>query len=119
MMRNKLLLILGFVLFTSNVKAQIINFVPYEYQADIKVYFTNYKYDADVIVCKTNFKYKAESKPGYWYMGRRNDGDNRYSSDRLNVYVVRYKYQSDYSVYISTFTWEIKLTDKYINEVTN
>jgi len=117
MMRNKLLLILGFVLFTSNVKAQIINFVKYEYQADIKVYFTNYKYEADIIVCKTNFKYKAESKPGHWYMGRRNDGDNKYSSDRLNVYVVRYKYQSDYSVYISTFTWEIKLTDKYINEV--
>ena len=117
LVRNKLLLILGLILFISNVKAQVINFVPYEYQADIKVYFTNCMYDADIVVCKTNFKSKAKSKPGYWYLKRKNNGDNRYSSDRLNVYVVRYKYQSDYSVYISTFTWEIKLTDKYINEV--
>ena len=113
---KRLLLILGLVLFTSNVKAQVINFVKYEYQADVKVYFVNYKYEADVVVCKTNHKYEAQSKPGYWYMGRENDGDNRYASDRLNVYVVKYKYQSDYKIYISTNGWEIKLTDKYVNE---
>lgn len=114
---KQLLLILGLILFTNKAKAQVINFVKYEYQADIKVYFTSYKYEADVIVCKTYFKSKA--KPGHWYLKRRNNGDNRYSSDRLNVYVVRYKYQSDYSVYIGMFTWEIKLTDKYIDEITN
>ena len=115
---KRLLLILGLVAFTSNVSGQVINFVEHEYQADINVYFTSYKYDADVVVYKTNHKYEAQSKPGYWYMGRGNDGDNRYSSDRLNVYVVKYRYQSDYKVYIGEYKYEIKLTDKYINEVT-
>ena len=116
---RKLLLILGLILFTSNVKAQVINWVEYEYQADIKVFFVKYKYESDIIVCKTDYKYKTD-KPGYWWWEGDNvgEGDRVYSSNRLNVYVVKYKYQSDYNVYISTHGWEIKLTDKYINEVT-
>lgn len=118
---RKLLLILGLILFINNAKAQVINYVKYEYQADIKVFFTQYKYDADVIVCKTKHKYEAESKPGYWWWeGDRMDvGSRVYSSKRVNVYVVRYKYQADYNVYLSTHGYEIKLTDKYINEVWN
>ena len=116
MVRNKLLLILGFVLFTSNVKAQVINYVKYEWQADIKVYFVNYEYESDITVFRTNFKYKA-SKPGYWWWDDKGENGDEYSSDKLNVWVCKYKYQSDYSVYISTFPWEIILTDRYINEV--
>ena len=115
---KKLLLILGLILFTSNVKAQVINWVTYEYQADIKVFFTQYKYDADIIACKTKYKHQA-NKPGYWWWeGDRMDvGSRVYSSHMVNVFQVKYKYQADYVVYLSSHGYEIKLTDKYINEV--
>ena len=47
------------VLFVSNAKAQVINWVDNTYNADITVYFTNYKHEADVIVYKTEYKYEA------------------------------------------------------------
>ena len=113
---KRLLLILGLVLFISNAKAQSINWVAYEYQADIKVCYVQYKYEADIIVCKAKYKYQSD-KPGYWWWS--DDGGRDYSSNRLNVYVVKYKYQADYKVYLTTYEYEVKLTDKYINEVTN
>ena len=51
-MKKILLLLLG-ILFTLNVKGQVIQFVQYSYQADIKVNFVDYKYQADIVVTGT------------------------------------------------------------------
>ena len=116
---RKLLLILGLLLSISKANGQVINWVNHEYQADIKVYFCQYKYEADVIIFKAKYKYQT-NKQGYWWWEGDNDGGGRdYSSNRLNVCRVKYKYQADYVVYLTTHEWEIKLTDKYINEVYN
>jgi hypothetical protein len=117
---KKLLLILGLLLSISKANGQVINWVNYEYQADIKVYFTQYKYDADIIACKAKYKYQTD-KPGYWWWeGDRMDVGNRvYSSHIVNVFQVKYKYQADYVVYLSSHGYEIKLTEQYINEVYN
>jgi len=37
--------------------------------------------------------------------------------ERVTILQVKYKYQADYVVYLTTNEWEIKLTDKYITEV--
>ena len=115
---KRLLLILGLILFTSNVKAQVINYVKYEWQADIKVYFVKYEYEADITVFRTNHKYKA-SKPGCWWWDDKGENGDEYSSDKLNVWVCKYKYQSDYNVYVGKYEYQIKLTEQYINEITN
>ena len=118
---KKLLLILGLLLSISKANGQVINWVNYEYQADIKVYFCQYKYEADIIIFKAKYKYQSD-KQGYWWWEGDNDGNDggrNYSSNRLNVYRVKYKYQADYIVYLTTHEYEVKLTDKYINEIYN
>lgn len=111
----KKLILLGLILFTINVNGQVINLVQYESQADIKVYLTNTNYTANIIVYKTTQKYEAQGKLGYWYWGNR--GGDRLSKSSLNVFIVKYRYQADYSVYVTNKRHEVKLTNKYINEV--
>jgi len=113
---KKLLLILGLILFTSNVKAQVINWVEHEWQADITVHLVRYKWEADLIICKTNQKYKT-NKPGIWWWDENGENGRDYSSNRLNVCRVEHKWQADYTVYLSTHEYEIKLTDEYLNEI--
>lgn len=101
------------VLFVSNAKAQMINWVDNDYNADITVYLTSYKYEADVIVYKTSYKYEAKMKPGYWWWDENLSGG--YSHDKINVKTVKYKYQADLIVYMSTYKHEVKLSRKYLN----
>lgn len=107
--------IIGLTLLCSKAQAQVINWVDQPWKADINVYFTNYKYEADIIIFKTNHKWDAKEKPGYWYW-REDDGEE-YDSDRVNIFPVEHKWQADYVVYLTTYAHEIKLTDKYINEI--
>lgn len=105
------------LLFVVNVsKAQVINWVEHEWQADIKVYLTDYKWSSDIVVYHTQNKYEAKSKLGWWYWD--NGGRYDYSSDKLNVYVVRFPFQADYKVYVGENKWDVRVTDKYVNEVT-
>ena len=115
---RKLLLILGLLLSISKANGQVINWVAYEHQSDIKVYFAQYKYEADVIICKAKYKYQAD-KPGYWWWDEKGTEGREYDMNRVNVIQVKYKWQADYVVYLTTHEWEIKLTDKYINEIIN
>ena len=101
------------VLFVSNAKAQVINWVDNTYNADITVYFTNYKYEADVIVYKTTLKYEAKQKPGYWWWDENLSGGTEYN--KLNIKTVKYKYQADLIVYVTTYKHEIKLSRKYLD----
>lgn len=106
--------ILGVLLFTLTANAQVINRVDARWKADINVMFTN-KLNADIIVYRTDSKHEAQTKPGYWWW----DGDEMnggYSSNKLNVYVVEYRYQADYTVYITDKKYEVRVTNKYINE---
>ncbi len=109
----KLLIITCLVLFNYNAKAQVVNWVDNNYNADITVYFTNYKYEADVIVYKTPLKYEAKMKPGYWWWDENLSGGHKYQI--LNIKSVNYKYQADMIVYISSFKHEIKLSREYLN----
>jgi hypothetical protein len=113
---KKLLLLLG-ILFTLNVKGQVIQFVQYSYQADIKVNFVDYKYQADIVVSKVDNKYQT-NKPGYWYFiysSLSNSG--YYSNSTLKVYVVPYNYQADFNVYVSNSDWDVRVTDEYLNAI--
>jgi len=110
-------LIIGLLLLFNTAKAQVINWVAYEHQADIKVYFAQYKYEADVIIYKAKHKYQAKAKPGYWWWSDNGDEGREYDMERVNIIQVKYKHQADYVVYLTTNEWEIKLTDKYITEV--
>ena len=101
------------VLFISNAKAQVVNWVDNEYNADVTVYFTQYKYEADVIVYKTNYKYEAKMKPGYWWWDENLSGGHEYQM--LNIKNVKYKYQADIIVYLTTYKSEIKLNQEYLN----
>jgi len=112
------------LLFVVNVsKAQVIKWVEHEWQADIKVYLTDYKWSSDLVVYHTPYKHEAKQNKGWWYWG---DGGNMimprgeydYSSDKLNVYVVAFPFQADYKVYITENKWDVRVTDKYVNEVT-
>jgi len=109
----KKLIIMCLVLFVSNAKAQVINWVDNTYNADITVYFTNYKYEADVIVYKTEYKYEAKMKPGYWWWDENLSGGTEYN--KLNIKTVKYKYQADLVVYLTTYKHEIKLNQEYLN----
>ena len=44
-------LIIALVLVTSGLKAQVINWVNYAHQADVKVFFVEHKWQADIVVC--------------------------------------------------------------------
>ena len=118
-MKKILLLLLG-ILFTLNVKGQVIQFVQYSYQADIKVNFVDYKYQADIVVVKVDNKYQT-NKPGYWYFiysslsNYSNSG--YYSNSTLKVYVVPYNYLADFNVYVSNSDWDVRVTDEYLNAI--
>jgi hypothetical protein len=109
----KKLIIMCLVLFVSNAKAQVINWVDNTYNADITVYFTSYKYEADVIVYKTTLKYEAKQKPGYWWWDE--NLSSNYEYKQLNIKTVKYKYQADLIVYVTTYKHEIKLSRKYLD----
>jgi len=104
------------LLFIGKANGQVINWVAYEHQADIKVFFTQYKYDADVIICKAEHKYQAD-KPGIWWWDEDGETGREYDMNRVNIIQVKYKYQADYVVYLTSHQYEIRLTDKYITEV--
>jgi len=113
---KKLLLILS-ILFTLNVKGQVIQFVQQPSQTDIKVKFVDYKYQADVVVMKVDNKYQA-SKPGHWYFKYSSfSNSGYYSNSTLKVRIVRYHYEADFHVYVTENRWEIKLTDEYLNAI--
>ena len=61
-----LILFLGLYL-TSN--AQIIRFVDYKYQSDVKIFFVKHKYQADGIVYMTPYKFQARNMMCFWYDG--------------------------------------------------
>ena len=103
------------VLFISNAKAQVVNWVDNDYNADIKVYLTDYRYEADVVVFKTNYKYDAKVKPGQWWWEENPDG--RYEYNKINVREVKYKYQADFIVYFTNYKSEIKLSQEYLNVI--
>jgi len=113
----KKLIIMCLVLFVSNAKAQVINWVDNTYNADITVYFTNYKYEAEVIVYKTNYKYEAKMKPGYWWWDENLSEGTEYN--KLNIKSVKHKYQADLVVYLTTYKHEIKLSKEYLNLISN
>ena len=115
-MVNKLLII-GLLMLSNTGRAQVINWVRYEHQADIKVYFTGMKYEADVVVIQAQYKHQAKAKPGYWYWEERGVMGREYDSDRVNIFQVQYKWQADYVVFIGEYEHEIKVTTKYVNEV--
>ena len=111
----KLLSTLGLLLFTLTSNAQVINYVDASWKADINVMFTSKQY-ADIIVYKAKYKYETNNQIGYWWVSGE-DNNGRYSSDKLNVYVVENRYQADYTVYITDKKYEVSITDKYRREV--
>ena len=111
----KLLSTLGLLLFTLTSNAQVINYVDASWKADINVMFTSKQY-ADIIVYKAKYQHETNNQVGYWWVSE-GDNDGGYSSNKLNVYVVENKYQADYTVYITDKKYEVRVTNKYINEI--
>ena len=112
---NKFISILVLSVLAIGAKAQVVNWVENDYNADLKIYFTNYKYEADVIAFKTPYKYEAQMKPGYWWWDE--NLSNSYVYQKMNIKSIKYKYQADFIVYITTFKHEIKLSKEYINVI--
>jgi hypothetical protein len=113
---RKLLFILGLSLFTSMVNAQVINWVEHEWQADITVQIVRYEWEADVTICKTKNKNRT-TKPGVWWWDEDGELGRDYSSNRLNVCRVKYGWQADYKVYLTTYEYKVKVTNDYLNEI--
>ena len=104
-------IVIGLLLLCSKLQAQVINFVDYAHQADLKVYFVEYKHEADIVVYYVD--YKSETlQPGIWWQG------DRYDSDRIDVWVSRYKHEADVRVFVGEYKHEVRVNDKYLQLVT-
>lgn len=113
---RKLLFTLGLSLFTLATNAQVINWVEHEWQADITVQIVKYEWEADVTICRTKSKSRA-TKPGIWWWDEDGEMGRNNSSDRLSVCRVSYGWQADYKVYLTTYEYNVKVTDEYLEEI--
>ncbi len=113
---HRLLFIFGLSLFALTSNAQVINWVEHEWQADITVQIVKYEWEADVTICRTKSKNRA-TKPGIWWWDRDGEMGRDNSSDRLSVCRVSYGWQADYKVYLTTYEYNVKVTDEYLEEI--
>ena len=90
---------------TSN--AQVVKFVNYKYQSDVKVYLTDYSYQADATVFVTSYRYQAKDKLGYWFVSSSN-------YEAVKIYITKYKYEADVIIHISEWKYKVKYNGSYI-----
>ena len=90
--------------------AQVVKFVNYKYQSDVKVYLTDYSYQADATVFVTPYRYQAKDKLGYWFVSSSNYG-------AVKVYITKHKYEADVLVYISEWKYKVKYNGSYIKNL--
>ena len=95
---KKLLLILGLILFTSNVEAQIVSYVKYKHEADYIVYEVDYKWQSDIAYVQTENRYEA--KNGVWYVSDRKEG--------IKLYKAKYRHEADLLVFRVGYRHDIK-----------
>ena len=108
-------LIIVLALMSSSLKAQVINWVNYAHQADVKVFFVEHKWQADVVVWYAPSG-KARTygyRPGVWIERP------QYGKPEIHVWQARYKHQADVKVYVAQHRYEVRVNQKYLNLISN
>ena len=106
------LLIIVLALMSSNLKAQVINWVNDAHQADVKVFFVEHKWQADVVVWYApSGKVRTYGyRPGVWV---------ERGKPEIYVWQARYKHQADVKVYVAQRRYEVRVNQKYLNLISN
>jgi len=93
-------------------KAQVINIVENEWDADVNIYFTSLEWNADGVVLYTKSLHHARNVEGHWFLI--NSGERR-RLDCINAYVVDKARYADLKIYLSKDPSKIRLNQRYRN----
>ena len=106
----KLIALIFFITTHFSLNAQVINVVEYEWEADIKVFFTSLEWNADVVVLPTKSLHHARNIEGHWYIQNRQDGRD---IDCINIYLVKKAALSDLKVFLTDDESRINTENMY------
>ena len=105
---RKLCVLCAFLCVNFALNAQVINYVEYKHQSDIKVYFVDWKHQADIVINFVKSPYFAKTNPGFWYL-------NPFDLGGVKVYRCKWKHEADVKVFITGWKYQVRINEKYLN----